>query len=299
MNDRWYGGMTKNPWNLSQGSSGSSAGSASAVAAGLVPFAIGTETSGSIVSPCHQCRVTGLRPTFGSVSRYGAMALSWSMDKVGPICRTAEDTALVLAALLGEDPRDAFTVKRGFQYRSPRDLKGIKIGVLGQPTGDYVDYLKVLGAEFGEFKAPNSPAALGNIIGVEAATMFDSITRDGRLSQVVENQWPQIFRGARFVTAVEYVQAERARTKLIRDTMEAFGSFDMVLAADRALPLIYSMNLVGLPQILVPFGANDRGEGVSFSLVGQPFREDQLIGAAHLVQHRTKHPLLRPEAFTD
>lgn len=296
MNDRWYGGMTRNPWNPTEGSSGSSAGSASAVAAGLVPFAIGTETSGSIVSPCHQCRVTGLRPTFGSVSRRGAMALSWTLDKVGPICRTAEDTALVLAALLGRDMADAGSVARGFIYRAPRSLKGLKVGVLGEPDARVREFLGNQGAVLGKFTPPSFPRALFRIIGVEAATMFDEITRNGNLNQVTENDWPRIFREARFITAVEHQQAERARTKLIGDMMRAFEPFDVVLASDRATPLIYPTNLVGLPQLLIPMGANDRGAAISVSFLAQPFQEAKLIAVGQAVQrafpvHRQMPPL--------
>lgn len=295
MNDRWYGGMTRNPWNPEQGSSGSSAGSASAVAAALVPFAIGTETSGSIVSPSHQCRVTGFRPTFGSASRYGAMALAWSLDKVGPIARTAVDAALVMAALLGEDPRDPSTVDRPFEVAWGRDLKGIKIGVIGQPPAELVSRLTSWGAALSRFEQPPTQAALGNIVSVEAATMFDEITRSGKLNEVTENQWPQIFRAARFVTAVEYLQAERARTVLVRDVMRALEPFDFVLSPDRALSMIYPGNLVGLPQLLVPYGAGSRGEGISISLIGKPFQEAVMLRAAKLIQDQTGFPKLRPD----
>jgi Asp-tRNA(Asn)/Glu-tRNA(Gln) amidotransferase A subunit family amidase len=296
MNDNWFGGRTLNPWNPKEGSSGSSAGSASAMAAGLIAFGIGTETSGSIVSPSLRCRVTGFRPTFGSISRFGAMCLSWSMDKVGPICRTAEDGALVLAALLGRDERDLSSVDRPFVYRSPRDLKGIKIGVLGNAaTSEYAKMLESLGAIMGEFKLPRVPAGLDNIISVEAATMFDHITRDGRLNLVKENQWPQIFRAARFIPAVEYAQAERVRMKLFRDYEAAFSPFDLVLAAGSAGPMIYNSNLTGHPQIHVPFKPDDKGGYVSFSLLAKPFEEHKLIGAAHLVQMKTGFYRLRPD----
>ncbi len=295
MNDNWFGGRTLNPWNPKEGSSGSSAGSASAMAAGLVSFAIGTETSGSIVSPSQRCRVTGLRPTFGSISRHGAMCLSWSMDKVGPICRTAEDAALVLTELLGRDTRDASSIDREFVYRSPKDLKGVKVGALGRQDAEYVTALKSLGAEVAEFKLPQVPPGLDSIIAVESATMFDEITRDGKLNLVKENQWPQIFRAARFIPAVEFAQAERARTKLFHAYQEAFAPFDLVVATSSAGPMIYNSNLTGHPQIHVPFKPTDNGGYTSFSIFAKPFEEAKMIGAAHLVQMQTKFYRLRPD----
>lgn len=294
MNDNWFAGRTKNPWKPEEGSSGSSAGSASAMAAGLVAFAIGTETSGSIVSPSLRCRVAGLRPTFGSVSRYGAMTLSWSMDKVGPICRTAEDAALVLAALLGKDSRDRGSIDRPFVYRTPSDLGGVKVGLYGTPNPEVVNLLLSLGAETGEFKIPKAIPGLGAIISVEAAAMFDEITVDGRLNLVTENEWPQIFRAARFVPAVEYVQAERARTLLVEAYLEAFEPFDLVVGNGSAGPMIYTTNLVGLPQIHVPFRPMPGNTYESFSLFAKPFEEAKLVGAAHLVQQRMAFHRLRP-----
>ncbi|MBC8066145.1 MAG: amidase [Chlorobia bacterium] len=295
MNDVWFGGRTVNPWNAKEGSSGSSAGSASATAAGLVPFAIGTETSGSIVSPSLRCRVTGLRPTFGSISRFGAMCLSWSMDKVGPICRTAEDAALVMASLLGRDERDLSSIDRPFQYRSPKDLKGIKIGILGRQDAEYALMLASLGATLGEFKLPRAPQGLDAIISVESATMFDAITRNGKLNLVKENGWPQSFRSARFIPAVEYAQAERARTKLFRDYEAAFAEFDLVVGAGTVGPMIYNTNLTGHPQIHVPFKPDDKGGYTSFSLFAKPFQEAKMIAAAHVVQMKTEFYRLRPD----
>lgn len=294
MNDVWFGGRTQNPWNPKEGSSGSSAGSASAMAAGLAAFTVGTETSGSIVSPSQRCRVTGLRPTFGSISRFGGMCLSWSMDKVGPICRTAEDAAIVMAALLGRDERDLSSIDRPFQYSTPKDLKGVNIGVLGNQNTEYTQMFKDLGATLSEFKLPTAPAGLDAIISVESAAMFDAITRDGKLNLVKENQWPQFFRAARFIPAVEYAQAERARTKLFRDYEAAFSPFDLVLAAGTAGPMIYNTNLTGHPQIHVPFKPDDKGGYTSFSLFSKPFQEEKMIGAAHLIQMKTGFYRLRP-----
>lgn len=294
MNDNWFGGKTLNPWNPEEGSSGSSAGSAASVAAGLVPFAIGTETSGSIMSPSQRCRVTGLRPTFGSVSRFGGMCLAWSMDKVGPICRTAEDAALVLAALLGRDSRDPSSLDRPFAYRTPKDLKGVKVGVLGNVNEKVLAALKSLGAETSEFKQPPTPAGVDLIIGVEAATMFDALTRSERIALVTENQWPQLFRAARFVPAVEYAQAERSRMLLVEAYEKAFEPFDLVVGNGSAGSMIYTTNLTGHPQIHVPFEPLEKGY-TSFSLFAKPFQEARLVGAAHLIQMQSGFYRLRPD----
>jgi Asp-tRNA(Asn)/Glu-tRNA(Gln) amidotransferase A subunit family amidase len=295
MNDNWFGGRTKNPWNPAEGSSGSSAGSASAMAAGLIAFGIGTETSGSIVSPSQRCRVTGLRPTFGSVSRFGAMCLSWTMDKAGAICRTAEDAALVLAALVGRDERDLSSIDRPLEYRPRKDLKGWKIGVLGSRETEHAKMLASLGAELGEFKLPPTINGLDNIISVESAAMFDGITRNGRLNLVKENTWPQSFRAARFVPAVEYAQAERARLILFRSYEAAFSEFDLVMGNGVAGPMIYNTNLTGHPQIHIPFKPDDKGGYTSFSLFAKPFEEAKMVAAAHLVQMKTEFYRLRPD----
>lgn len=294
MNDNWFGGRTKNPWRTTEGSSGSSAGSASAMAAGLVAFAIGTETSGSIMSPSQRCRVTGLRPTFGSISRYGAMCLSWTMDKVGPISRTAEDAALVLAALVGRDPRDCCSVDRPFFYRTPRTLEGWRVGVMGDREAGYVRALSDLGATITEFRPPRAIPGLSAILTVEAASMFDAITRDGRLSLVVENEWPQIFRAARFVSAVDYALAERVRTHLIEQYQAAFEPFDLIVAPGNGGPMIYQTNLTGHPQIHVPFEVSANGTYVGCSIWAHPWEEARLIGAAHLLQEQTGFYRQRP-----
>jgi Asp-tRNA(Asn)/Glu-tRNA(Gln) amidotransferase A subunit family amidase len=295
MNDNWFGGRTKNPWKPSEGSSGSSAGSASAMAAGLVAFGIGTETSGSIVSPSQRCRVTGLRPTFGSISRYGAMCLSWTMDKVGALCRTAEDAALVVGALVGKDERDFGSIDRPWVYRTSTNLKGWKIGVLGKQDAEYAQMLASLGASLAEFKLPKAIPGLDAIIGVEAAAMFDTITRNGKLNLVTENQWPQIFRAARFMPAVEYAQAERGRARLAQAFEEAFAPYDVVVANGSAGPLIYNSNLTGHPQIHVPFRPAENGAYTSFSMLAKPFEESKLVAAAHLVQMKTQFFRLRPD----
>lgn len=297
MNDQWFGGQTKNPWNLKEGSSGSSAGSASAVAGGLCAFAIGTETSGSIVSPSRRCRVTGFRPTFGSISRYGGMCLSYTMDKPGPICRTAEDAALVFAALVGQDSRDPGSIARGFEYKPRKDLKGLTIGVLGNQTTDYTKLLAQAGAKLEEFKLPPAPNGLDLIISVESAAMFDELTRSERFALLTENSWPTTFRGARFVPAVEFVQADRARAVLIEAYAKAFEPFDLVVAADTAGAMIYNSNLTGHPQIFIPMSfENERM--TSCSLFAKPFEESKMIAAAAIIQEAKQFHRQRPEMAT-
>ncbi len=201
----------------------------------------------------------------------------------------------MLAALVGRDERDFSSIDRPLLYRSPKDLKGIRIGVLGRQDAEYAQMLASMGATLGEFKLPRTPAGLDAILSVEAAAMFDKITRDGRLNLVKENQWPQFFRSARFIPAVEYAAAERARTKLFRSYEAAFSEFDLVLAAGTAGAMIYNSNLTGHPQIHVPFKPADNGGYTSFSLFAKPFQEAKMVAAAHLVQMKTEFYRRRPD----
>src|SRR5690606_16260519 len=231
MGNVWFGGRTRNPWRPEQGSSGSSAGPAAAVAAGLVPFALGTETCGSIISPCHRCGVSGLRPTFGAVSRHGAMPLSWSMDKVGPIARSALDLAIVFDAIRGADQRDASVRDASFHW-APR-IEGRRVGVIrsripdrergrgeehpvrGQgdadrdQQADLLEFLRENGAEIQDAAFPDFPyEALMHILSAEAATVFDDLTRSPAIDDLKRQDpgaWPSIFRAARFLPAVEYL----------------------------------------------------------------------------------------------
>lgn len=299
-NDVWYGGKTQSPWDPRIGSSGSSAGSGSAVAAGLVPFAIGTETNGSIVSPAHNCRVTGLRTTFGSVSRYGAMPLCWSLDKVGPLCRDAEDAALVTAALLGRDERDHATVNRGLRYRPLTDLRGLKLGyaTVGEWRGAepaYVQRLRDLGANLNPFVMEPTDPGLYAILFAEAGAVFDELTRSEAINTLKENDWADTFRTGRFVSAIDLLQADRVRHQVVRQVQDQLSAYDAVLFDDRAYPVIYNLNLAGLPQVLVPFGADSQGRAVSFSLIGPAYSEGRLLQVAAVVQRATGHSRLRPD----
>lgn len=313
--DVWFGGTTKNPWDLNRGSSGSSAGSASAVAAGLLPFAIGSETLGSIVSPSTECGTTGLRPTFGRVPRTGAMALSWSMDKLGPICRTVEDCALVFNAILGPDGQDATVLDAPFNYDGGKtSLKGLKIGYV---KADFeraypnraadsltLNVLRKLGATLVPMQLPELPVGdISFVLGVEAAAAFDELTRDGRDDQMVrqiKNAWPNVFRAARFVPAVEYVQAARHRTRLIQAMAEKLRGIDVYMAPSFSRNLTLT-NLTGHPALVLPNGfRTEPGQPtrpVSITFTGQLFGEANLLQVAKAYQEATgfhrQHPPLR------
>ncbi|MCH8044801.1 MAG: amidase [Planctomycetes bacterium] len=295
--DRWFGGMTRNPWNPEQGSSGSSAGSAASVAAGLVGFALGSETLGSIISPSRRCGTTGLRPTFGRVSRHGCMALSWSMDKIGPIARSVEDCALVLDAIHGFDGRDGTAVDQPFDWPAKRQVRDLKIGYVEgkQPAGERAE-LKVLGdlgATLVPIRLPEKypiwPVTL--ILNTEASAVFDDLTRRG-ISEGL-NSWPRSFRQGQFTPAVEYLRAQRVRTLLMREMRELMSQVDMYVDGnDLALT-----NLTGHPTVVLPAGFTRRGEieqPFSITLTGRLFGESDLLAVAHAYQQATGHHLKHP-----
>ncbi|CAM2009481.1 amidase [Acanthopleuribacter pedis] len=281
--DVWHDGFTRNPWNLEQGSSGSSAGSAAAVAAGLVPFALGTETWGSIVSPATRCGVTGLRPSFGAVSRAGAMALSWSMDKVGPITRTVEDSALVFEVIRGVDRRDPSTVATGFAYHADEPVKGKKIGYVpahfegDQPGRDLdraaLERLKKLGVELVPMTLPDLPVqAMSIILSVEAAAAFEELTLSGRDDEMVrqiEMAWPNVFRAARLIPAVEYLQANRLRGRLIAEMNQRLQDLDGYITPSFAGNNLLLTNLTGHPCVVVPNGFINPKQPYSFTFTGK------------------------------
>lgn len=307
--DVWYGGMTRNPWNIQQGSSGSSAGSASATAAGLVAFAIGSETWGSIVSPSTRCGTTGLRPTYGRVSRTGAMALSWSMDKLGPICRTVEDCAIVFNAMYGPDGRDQTVYDFPFNYDPNIQLKSLRIGYLkaafdsvknNKANSDSVlTVLKSLGAQLIPIELPKRPIDdMSIILSAEAAAAFDELTRSGKDDQMVrqiKNAWPNVFRTARFIPAVEYIQANRVRTLAIQDMAEIMKSIDVYVAPSFGDNLLLT-NLTGHPCVVLPNGFTKEGTPTSISFIGRLFDEGKLLAVAKKYQDATdfhlKHPKL-------
>lgn len=307
MGDVWFGGKTKNPWNIKRGSSGSSAGSASAVAAGCLPFAIGSETLGSIVSPSTECGTTGLRPTFGRVSKHGAMALSWSMDKLGPIARSAEDCAIIFNAIRGADGKDMSVIEAPFNYTSPgKSLKGMRIGYIksafsAKGVNDSLSLLKLknLGAELVAIEIPKMPYRdMLIILSAEAGAAFSDLTlsnRDDLLVQQNQNSWPNTFRSSRFIPAVEYIQANRARTMLIEKLHTMLKGLDLYVAPSFSSNLL-ATNLSGHPAIVLPNGFNKDGLPTSITFTGQLFGEGKLLQAAELYQRATdfnqKHPVM-------
>ena len=371
MDDRWFGGKTRNPWNPAQGSSGSSAGSASATSAGCVAFAIGSETLGSISSPSTRCGCTGLRPTFGLVPRTGAMALSWSMDKLGPICRSVEDTALVLDAIHGPDGKDRAVRTATFNWDADLDWKRLRVGYLKQdfekpfepeeepakpetpPSQEemkkrqeqkarreefrlHAEYdrkfqrsaiakLEAMGVNLIPVTLPKFPYdAMAPLLDVEAAAAFDELTRTGRdklLTEQGPDDWPTTFRAARFIPAVEYIQANRARTLAMEAVGKVFEGFDVIVAPTNSQQLVVT-NLTGHPALILPNGfrgddapparKNDKGEiegnyggpgtPVSLTFLGQLFGEARLLAFARAYQEQTafhtQHPKLQPATLT-
>ena len=307
--DVWYGGKTRNPWDLEQGSSGSSAGSASATAAGLVAFAIGTETWGSIVSPATRCGTTGLRPTFGRVSRSGAMALSWSMDKIGPICRTVEDCAIVFDAIRGADDIDDSVIETGFDYRPDIDFKTVRIGYIKEYFDeDYpnketdaatLDVLRGLGMELIPIELPDYPVeSLAFILSAEAAAAFDDLTRsnqDDLLVRQIKNAWPNVFRSSRFIPAVEYIQANRVRYMIIQEMQKLMSRVDVYVAPSFGGNNLLLTNLTGHPCVVLPNGFNEKGSPVSICFTGALFDEGTVLRVANAYQDATefhkRHPL--------
>ncbi|MDD3641935.1 MAG: amidase [Candidatus Krumholzibacteria bacterium] len=308
--DVWFGGMTRNPWDPGQGSSGSSAGSASATAAGLVAFAIGTETWGSIVSPSTRCGVTGLRPTFGRVSRHGAMALSWSMDKIGPICRTVEDCAIVFDAIRGADGLDPTALDRPFSYDTGLDLRTLRIGYLetefagGSPFHESdslaLATLRGMGFDLLPVRLPDYPVyPLGIILGAEAAAAFDDLTRSGRddlLVRQVRDAWPNVLRAARFIPAVEYIQANRIRTLIMREMEDI--DVDLYVAPSFGENLLLT-NLTGHPCVVLTSGFDEEGRPVSITFIGKLWDEGRLLAFARAYQEATGFHRRHPPLFTD
>ncbi len=311
MGDVWFDGKTKNPWNYEQGSSGSSAGSSAATSAGLVGFSIGTETLGSIVSPSTRCGVTGLRPTYGRVSRKGAMALSWSMDKIGPICRTVEDCALVFNAIEGPDGYDQSVYDVPFNYDPSISLKSLRIGYLksafdslksNKSIADSVlTVLRNLGANMIPIQLPSTYPVkpLSIILTAEAGAAFDELTRshkDDLLVQQNQYSWPNTFRSSRFIPAVEYIEANRIRTMLIQDMQKMMKDIDVYVAPSFGGDNLLLTNLTGNPCVVLPDGFSKQGTPTSISFIGQLFGEAKLLAVARKYQEATdfhlKHPKL-------
>ncbi|MDZ7773919.1 MAG: amidase [Balneolaceae bacterium] len=304
--DVWFGGQTRSPWNLEQGSSGSSAGSAAGTSAGLLPFALGTETLGSIVSPAHRNGTTGLRPTFGRVSRHGAMALSWSMDKVGPLTRSVEDAAIVFDAIRGPDGRDRTLYDLPFNYKRSVDLSSLRIGYLDVDDYSHRDSLTLaklreLGAELVPVQLPDVPARnISFILSTEAAAAFDDLTRSGADDEMVRQSpgaWPNTFRAHRFVPAVEYIQANRLRTRLIEKMDSVMQHVDVYVSPTYGGSNLLVTNLTGHPSVVLPNGFDDDGEPASITFVGRLFGEADLLGVAKTYQEATDFHTRHPQMF--
>jgi len=316
MGDYWYGGRTKNPWNINYGSSGSSAGSTSATVAGLVPFAIGTETYGSIISPSTTCGATGLRPTFGSVSRSGAMALSYSLDKVGPICRSAADAAIVFNYIHGTDGKDQAAVNMPFNYTPQKPIQKMRIAY----AKNYFDKIKDtsrnewkvltafknMGVTLIPVNFPDSGVYNFNImdvvIGVECAAQFDEMTRnnmDDELTRQTKYDWPNQFRTARFVPAVEYINAQRHRYVLMQKVNEVLQQYDAIICPSRGDGNQGAItNLTGHPVVCVPTGFDKRlnlPTGISF--VGKLYDEAAILNIADAYQKATPWDDMHPAKF--
>ena len=321
---RWFAGVTRNPWQpeeAQQGSSGSSAGPAAATAAGLVGFSIGTETLGSIVSPSSRCGVTGLRPTYGRVSRYGAMGLSWTMDKIGPMCRGVEDCAAALSAIYGPDGKDITVGDAPFNWNSDTNISTLRIGYLKAefdgpatpPTGDQqrraaeqrrevykvaLAALEKAGAKLQPIELPKfSTGSLRFILSAEAAAAFDDITRDGRVNQLSgqsPNDWPNTFRTSRFIPAVEYIRAQRARTLLMHEMEKLMSQWDVFVSPAPGSSSLLITNLTGHPAVVLPCGfVNDLPAAIMFT--GGVYDEVSPLRVALAFEKATKWHTMHPK----
>ena len=361
--DVWFGGVTRNPWNTNQGSSGSSAGPASATAAGCVAFSIGSETLGSISSPSTRCGCTGLRPSFGLVPRTGAMALSWSMDKLGPICRTVEDCALVLNAIYGRDGKDRTVQPAAFNWDANLDWRKLGVGYLksaferkpdeqqeaakeeppatpeeqkkreerkkrreaARARAEYdrkfndaaLAKLREMGVHLVPVEMPKFPYdAMVTMLAAESAAAFDELTRSGKdklLTSQKDFDWPNTFRTARFIPAVEYIQAARARRMAMDAVAKVFGDFDVIVAPTSGEQLMIT-NLTGHPAVILPNGlrgndapkspnddpgdfqnAGGPGTPASLTFLGKLYGEAKLLAFARAYQDATGFHLLHPK----
>jgi Asp-tRNA(Asn)/Glu-tRNA(Gln) amidotransferase A subunit family amidase len=319
--DHWFGGITKNPWKLDQGSSGSSAGPASATAAGLVGFSIGSETLGSISSPSTRCGATGLRPTFGRVPRTGAMALSWSMDKLGPLCRSVEDCALVLAAIHGPDGKDPSCIEAPYTWDASITPSSLRVGYFKSafdlperdadnprrrlhPTKSFDDAaleaIRSMGVKLIPVEVPDVDyGAMRLILTAEAAAAFDELTRSNRDQELVQQgggDWANTFRTARFIPAVEYINANRVRSIAIHKWGELMKDLDVIVTPTSAAGLaqLVATNLTGNPAVILPHGFREDGTPVSITFLGPLFGEGKMLALANAYQVKTGFNLEHP-----
>lgn len=311
--DIWFGGRTNNPWNLEQGSSGSSAGSASGTAAGLFPFAIGSETLGSLVSPSTRNGTTALRPTYGRVSRTGAMALSWTMDKIGPITRSVEDAAIVFNAIYGPDGIDQTIIDLPFNYNADLDIKTLRIGYLRSAfEQDYwnkqrdslvLETFRNMDVELIPIDLPDYEVGpLRLILTAEGAAAFDQLTltdQDDMMQWQSPNAWPNTFRAAHFIPAIEYINANRARYELIQKMDSVMQQVDVYISPAFGGGNLLITNLTGHPSVVLPNGFTDGGSPTSITFVGDLFDEASLLSVAKAYQEATNHHKKHPPLFID
>lgn len=309
--DVWFGGKTKNPWDLEQGASGSSAGSGSATAAGLVAFSIGTETLGSIISPSTRTGSTGLRPTFGAVSKHGFMVLSWSMDKVGPICRNATDCAIVYDYIRGQDGLDKSVKNAAFNYQQSPDIKKLKVAYLQDLFQKDTSAISIHHQRtLSEFEAlgirpekvtlpENFPFSVFDIIlRAESGAFFDQLVLSGVVDEMVEQHKgsrANSLRQSRFIPAVEYLQANRHRSKLIEEFHQMIKDYDVVISPTFAGRQMLITNLTGHPALSLPNGFDEKGRPTSITLLGNYFGEDKMIALAEAYQKQYQYHGLIPK----
>ena len=319
--DMWYGGRTRNPWKVEAGSSGSSAGPASATAGGLVGFSIGSETLGSISSPSTVCGTTGLRPTYGRVPKTGAMALSWTMDKLGPICRSAEDCAIVLDAIYGPDGKDKSAITASYNWDASVSPRSLRIGYVkaafdlplmdpkdekrtlhGSKQWDdrALEALRGMGIDLIPVELPDLPYdAMRIILTAEAAAAFDELTRSNRDAELVQQSrfdWANTFRTARFIPAVDYINANRVRSSTIEAWDQLMEKVDVIVTPTNAanLPQLVATNLTGHPAVILPNGFRPDGTPVSLTFLGNLFEEGKLLAVANAYQRATGFHKVRP-----
>jgi len=308
--DVWFGGKTRNPWDIDQGASGSSAGPGSATSAGLVGFSIGSETWGSIVSPANRNGVTGLRPSFGTVSRSGAMALSWTMDKLGPMTRSVAGAAIVFESIRGSDNLDRTVRDIPFIYPSKRGLKNLRIGYVASAFADSLvtknnkESLKVLeglGLNLIPIELPEFPTeALSFVLQAEAAAAFDDLTRsnkDDEMVRQVQSAWPNVFREARFIPAVEYINANRARTLLNQKMSDLMKKIDVYVTPSFFEDNLLRTNLTGQPCVVLPNGFNEKGRPTSISFIGALYGDGKVLAVAKAYQEATSWHKKYPPNF--
>jgi len=305
--DKWFEGQTRNPWKPEWGSGGSSAGPAAAVAAGLVGFSIGTETTDSLVGPARSCGATALRPSFGRVSRNGVMTVSWSFDKVGPICRSVEDCAVVFNAIYGPDHIDHSVIDLPFNWDHSVDIKKLRIGFVesylhAKPTDErdgfmldsYKEALKILEAANLNLIPLEKPTSqwkkFGLILVTEAAAAHDELTLSHRDELLTNSPWAKTFRMCRFIPAVEYIQANRARTLFIQEADKIFNKVDLIVGR-----FINFANLLGFPEVVIPNGFNRYGTPNSISFTGKLFGEEQILALADFYQKKTRFHMTHPK----